>query len=856
MAVELYMQINHTNCIDSKKNKPAVLWHVKLFSPLVISLFALSTFAQKTAIVTGKILNEDDKPLAGVTISILNSFQKTTSNDSGFFSISLPVNKPVALLFTYTGYATIQKNFNLNDKEKESINIKLSPQINKLNDVVVKDETQRQQSGLININPENALINPSPLNNIESLIKIFVGSNNELTSQYSVRGGSYDENLIYVNDFEIYKPYLVQSGQQEGLSFINPELTSNIKFFNGGFQSKYGDKLSSVLDVAYKTPAINGGSIYLGLLEQGLHLEGVLDKKKVTYLIGIRNRSNKNLLSSQSTQGNYIPSSSDLQALITWQAAKKLRLEAFTNLSSTKFSFLPTEDQLTSSVFSPIFSGSIGLDIFFNGQEKDEYATHFAGLTAVHQINKKLQLKWMMSYYNDEEKQNEDISGTYIFGERNFDNGSNGAITNPLGTGVDQNYTRNKLNIDVYSLQHKGTFNTGRNYFQWGNTIDFQKINSHIHAFEYRDSAGYSLPYTPTASTVYSYSNNDTNFSVTRFSGYIQDNIQFKDSSNFTLQAGVRYNYNKLNNEFLISPRIGFSFKPKNWQKDILFKGAAGIYDQPPFYREMVRYDGSVNTNLKSQKSWQASFGLDYNFPLWNGPGHFTTEIYYKHLWDVVPYDVDNVEIKYYSKNIAKAYAVGIEARLFGNIVKDAESWVSLSLMRTRENISNDFFTTYLNAEGESITAQTQDKVIADSSINSVGWLRRPNDRLITLGMFFQDYLSTNKNIKVYLNLLYGSNLPYNIPGNVRYRNALTIDPYIRTDIGFSALLFDPEKQHRSHNPFGVFKSIWASIEIFNIIDRANTISYELVKDYDNDTYALPNRLTPRLLNFKIASSW
>lgn len=819
-------------------------------------MISIAVQAQKPATVSGKVLNEDDKPLAGVTVSVLNNFQKTTTNDTGFFSISLAANKPVALIFTYTGYSIAQKNFILSDGEKESIVIKLSPQVNKLNDVVVKDETQRQQSGLININPNNALVNPSPLNNIESLIKIFVGSNNELTSQYSVRGGSYDENLIYVNDFEIYKPFLVQSGQQEGLSFINPELTSNVKFYNGGFQAKYGDKLSSVLDVDYKKPTSNGGSVYLGLLEQGLHLEGTLDKKKITYLIGVRNRNNKNLVSGQSTKGNYIPSSSDIQALITWQLSNKLRLESFTNLSGTKFSFYPTEAQLTSSVFSPIFSGNIGLDIFFNGQEQDKYVTRFEGLTLIHQINSHGQSKWMLSYYNDHEEQNQDITGAYIFGERDFDNGSNGAITNPLGTGVDQNYDRNKLNIDVYSIQHKVSFNVGKNYFQLGNTIDFQNVSSHIHSFEYRDSAGYSLPYTPTASSVYSSSNDDTNFSVTRFSGYIQDNIQFKDSSDFTLQAGVRYNYNTLNKEFLISPRIGFSFKPKNWEKDVLFKGSAGVYDQPPFYREMVRFDGSINTKLKAQKSWQASLGLDYNFPLWNGPGRFTTEIYYKNLWDVDPYDVDNVQIKYYGENIAKAYAAGVEFRLFGNIVKDAESWISLELMRTKENLNNDFYTTYYNAEGETITPQTQDKIVADSITNAVGWLRRPNDRLITFGMFFQDYLSTNKNIKVYLNMLYGSNLPYNIPGSIRYRNALEIDPYIRADIGFSALLFDPEKQHRSHNPFRTFKSIWASMEVFNVIDRENTISYELIKDYNNYTYTLPNRLTPRLLNFKIAASW
>jgi len=542
--------------------------------------------------------------------------------------------------------------------------------------------------------------------------------------------------------------------------------------------------------------------------------------------------------------------------LITWQAAEKLRLEAFANLSGTKFTFFPAESQLTSSVFTAAFSGSIGLDIFYEGQEKDKYATHFTGLTAVQQLNTRLQFKWMMSYYNDNEEENRDISGAYLFGERNFDNGHSGSITNPLGSGIDQNYARNKLNIDVYSLSHTGSFSNGRNYFLWGNTIGLQKIDSHVHQFEYLDSAGYSLPYNSSELAVFYHANSDTNFSATRFSGYIEDNIQFKDSADFTLQAGIRYNYNTLNNEFLISPRIGFSFRPKSWQKDIILKGSAGIYDQPPFYREMVRYDGSINTKLKSQKSWQASFGFDYNFPIWNGPGRVTTEVYYKNMWDVVPYDVDNVQLHYYGQNMAKAYAAGIEVRLFGNVVKDAESWISLGIMQAKENLNNDFYTNYYNAEGELITVETEDKVVADSTVDEVGWLRRPNDRLITFGMFFQDYLSNNRNIKVYFSMLYGSNLPYNIPGSVRYRNALEIDPYLRADIGFSALLYDPEKQHRSHSPFRNFKGIWASLEIFNVVDRQNTISYQLVKDYNNNIYTLPNRLTPRLVNFKIAASW
>ncbi len=815
--------------------------------------------AQKRASVSGIVLSEDDKPLVGVSVQLLGSGKGTVSNDSGRFVISLDAGKPLALVFTFTGYKPVQRNFNLSSGEEEKVTVKLERFVGELKGVTVTDNRDRGQTGLINVDPTRALVNPSPLGNIESLIKVFVGSNNELTSQYSVRGGSYDENLVYVNDFEVFRPYLVRSGQQEGLSFINPELTSNVRFYNGGFQPKYGDKMSSVLDITYRKPAQFGGSAYVGLLEQGLHLEGTANKGKVTYLFGVRNRSNRNLLSSQETKGNYIPSSSDIQGLLTWQVAKKWSLEALGNFSGTKFTLFPEESKLTASVFSALYSQNVGVNINFSGREKDAYQTNFVGLTAINTVNKKLRLKWMLSYFEDDEKENQDITGAYIFGERDIDENSAsfGNITNPLGQGVYTNFSRNTLNIQVYNAQHKGYLTAGNHYLQWGNSIEQQKINDHQNDWRYNDSAGYSLPFQPNGDLVLSdVVKSDANFDITRFSGYLQDNIQFKDSADFTLQVGARYNYNTLNKEFLLSPRVSFSFKPKHWIKDIIWKGSLGVYNQPPFYRELRRYDGSINKELKAQKSWQATAGFDYNIKLFDRPARFTTDVYYKNMWDVDPYDIDNVRVRYYGNNNAKAYAYGIEGRLFGEVVKDAESWISLGIMRTRENLDNDSYTNYYNAAGEVITSSTPDKVVADSSANSVGWLRRPTDRLVTFGMFFQDYLSTNKNIKVYLNTLYGSNLPYNIPGNARYRNSLQIPSYIRVDIGFSALLLDAEKQRRSHSPFKDFKSIWLTLEVFNLIDRPNTISYLLIKDFQNNTFALPNRLTPRLVNVKLAVNW
>jgi hypothetical protein len=803
---------------------------------------------KKTAHVSGRVVDENEHPLANVSLVILGRRTGTVTSDSGTFRLQVPADKAFALVFSFTGYRTEQRNLLLSENEEEVIVIRMERGVGQLDPVVVTDQRQRREAGLIAVNPKHAINVPSPTGGIESLIKIFVGSNNELTSQYSVRGGNYDENLIYVNDFEVFRPYLVRSGQQEGLSFINPELARNVNFYNGGFQARYGDKMSSVLDIQYKKPRQFGGSAYISLLEQGLHLEGASRNGRFTYLLGVRNRSNRNLLSSQETQGNYVPSSGDLQALITWQINTKNNLELLGNFSQTKFTLIPEFSQLTSSVFSPYFSANLGLDIFFDGREVDRYRTNMAGLSLTQQLSRNLRLKWMVSRFENDERESVDITGAYLFGEREFDKSKPdfGLINNPLGAGLYQTFARNKLNIQVWNASHKGYLDKGRHFIQWGQSIEQQKINDKLHEWEYQDSAGYNLPYNPNAFEMTKLLNSKADLSITRLTGYVQDNIILNDTSDFTLQAGVRYNYNTLNKEWLISPRIGFSWKPSRWKRDVIFRGAAGMYNQPPFYRELRRYDGTVNEELKAQRSWQVVAGFDYNFRSRNLPFRITAEAYYKSMSRVVPYDIDNVRLRYFGENSARAYAAGLEMRLFGELVKDAESWVSFGIMRTRENLDND---SYYNYKLDSSNTPV------DSTLQQGGWFRRPTDRLLTFGMFLQDYLSTNKNFKVYLNFLYGSNLPYNIPGSVKYRNALVIEPYMRIDLGFSALLLDSEKsKRRSHSPFRNFENIWATLEVFNLIDRDNTISYLLIKDFSNTTFAMPNRLTPRLINLKLVA--
>ena len=824
-------------------------------------LLSILCFSQKkSAYVSGKVVDENENPLPNVSVTILGQSKGIVTNDSGYFRIKVTAEKAFAIVFTYAGRNAQQKNFLLNENEEENLTIRLEKGEKTLQEVVITDQRDRREVGLIRPNPKSVLNLPAAVTGVESLIKIFVGSNNELTSQYSVRGGSYDENLIYVNDFEIFRPYLVRSGQQEGLSSINPEMTKNISFYNGGFQAKYGDKMSSVLDIQYKKPKRFGGSAYVSVLEQGLEVEGTNKNSKFSYLLGVRNRSNRNLLSRQDTKGNYVPSSADFQALLNYQFNPKWQAELLSNISQTKFTLIPQSSQLTTSVFSPVFSATIGVDIDFEGREKDKYQTNMLGFSVTNQASKKLKLKWMASRFENDESENLDIIGSYLFGERDFDkrNPTYGLIVNPLGAGVYQNWARNTLNIENWNLSHKGNYDKGNHAIQWGLGYDKTKITDHLNEWEFQDSAGYALPYQPNLLRLNKVTKSDADLDINKFSGYLQDNILLGDSSHAaTLTAGVRFNYNSLNKEFLISPRLGASWKP-NWKKDIIFRAAAGAYDQPPFYRELRRYDGTVNTNLKAQKSWQGVLGFDYNFKGLNDrPMRWTTEMYYKSMRDVVPYDIDNVRIRYFGENNATAYAAGIEMRLHGELVPDAESWISLGIMKTNENIIGDHYYRYKNAAGDFITAQSTDQVIKDSVRFDVGALRRPTDRRITFGMYFSDYLATNKNFKVFLNLLYGSNMPYNIPNAVRYRNAAVIDPYIRCDIGFSALLMDDDRsKRRSHSPFRNFDNIWASLEVFNIIDRANTISYLFIKDFSNTTYLLPNRLTPRLVNFKIVARW
>ena len=831
--------------------KNAIIFTLMLF-------FTQSVSAQKSWVkIFGKVTDSLNRPIPFVVIGQekMNALHQTDS--LGKFEFNIINNDSTKLEFIKNGIYlpySWERYKPFTDSIFE-LNIKL--QFNKkfLAEVIIADDKEKRETGKISVDPKNALYIPSATGGVEALIKTMVGSNSELSSGYNVRGGNFDENLIYINDFEIFRPYLVSQGQQEGLSFINPELVKNIGFFNGGYGAKYGDKMSSILDIQYKKPNKLSGSAYLSLLEQGVSFEAINGNKNLGVLLAARNRNNQSVLASQATTGSYLPASSDFQSLIQWTVNPKLQIEALGIYSVSKFDFFPESVQKTAAVFSPLYSSNLGLDVYFEGAEKDKYSTSFIGISIIQKPNENLQYKWMISRLQDKEQEQFDIAGTYLFGERDFDNTSStyGEIVNPLGAGSYQEYARNKLNIDVWSVGNRGNIRLKKHHIFWGIQWDKTNISDQVQQFERKDSAGYTLPYIPGSLTLTKNIQSENKLEINKLNGFIYSNYKWDNKNGtITLQPGIRFQNNSLNREWLISPRILASFKPE-WKRDMVFRAAAGLYQQPPFYREFRKYDGTINKNILAQKSFQFTTGMDYLFTGINGRKYrLSTEAYYKRLWDVVPYDINNVKITYLGENNAKAYAKGIECRIFSELVKDAESWFSIGLMKTMEDIEGDSYQEYLNSNGEIINAQTVNQQVTDSVKRNIGYLRRPTDRLITLGLFLQDYLATNKNFKVHVNMIYGSNLPYNLPNNPKYRNALILDPYIRVDLGLSALLLSPKKNRRSLSPFRSVENIWISLEVFNLINRANTISYQMIQDFSKSTYAIPNKLTPRLLNLKL----
>jgi hypothetical protein len=799
---------------------------------------SLYTLAQSSAFVSGTVTDEKNHKLELVTIAIEGTTIGTTSDADGKYKLGIAPADTISLVFSYSGYQTVKQVISLTSGEERTINIKLKKTSRELTTVTVKGD-RSNEAGNIKLDPTKAAMLPTVGfgSAIEAMIKTFVGSNNELTSQYAVRGGNYDENLVYVNDFEIYRPFLTRSGQQEGMSFVNADLVSGVNFSVGGFQSKYGDKMSSVLDVTYKRPKEFGGRVMASMLGASIALEGASKNQKLTYLVGLRHKSNQYLLKAQPTKGIYNPSFTDAQALINYKFNSKWEIEAIGNYARNRFNFIPEEATSSFGVINKAYQ----LRVFYNGSEIDQFDSRFGGLSTTFRPNDKLKLKLLASGFQTNEKETYDISGEYLLGELETDLGKQnfGQVKTYLGTGIIHNYARNYLKVNVANFAHRGSYDARLHFLQWGLDANITNIEDKLYEWERRDSAGYTQPYYNNKLELTRFYRSGSTFNYMRYSGFLQDNFRFTDSSSFTISIGLRFNYSTLNNEILFSPRTQLSYKPRRWKNDFIFKLAGGLYQQPPFYREMRDLNGTVNQNLKAQKSYHILFGTDYNFKGWNRPFKLTTELYYKGLWDIVPYEYDNVRIRYFGQNNAVGYAYGAEVRLYGDIVKDATSWVSVGVMKSMEDVTNDVIV-YKGAAG------------TDSATKTPGYIPRPTDQRFMLGMYFEDYFPKWKNFKMHLNLLYASGLPFGPPDNKRYGDTLRLPDYKRVDIGFSALLVNGEK-HAKSKVWGSINNAWLSLEVFNLLGIQNTLSYTWIQDQTSGkTYAVPNRLTSRLINVKL----
>lgn len=850
--------------------------HIRLLSlfrvfitGLVIIITSSLASAQEFGEIFGVITDDQSNPVPLANISISGQPGGTISKMDGRYQLKVPANKEVIVVFSYVGYNTSYIKIRIKSGERKEVNRKLTTSSSELPTFVITDERIRTTT-LTPLDPKLATTIPSPGGGLEALIKTFAGvsSNNELSSQYSVRGGNYDENLVYVNDVEIYKPFLVRSGQQEGLSFLNSDLVSSILFSAGGFDARYGDKMSSVLDIRYKRPTITTGSVSASLLGASLHLEGSSKDRRLMYLVGLRHKRNQYLLKTLETKGNYKPSFTDLQGMVIYEVNPKLEFSAFGNYAANQYQIIP-ESRETS--FGTI-NEALQLKVYFDGSETDRFVNYMGAFTTHYKPTEKLSLKLIFSSFQTIESETFDILGQYWIGNLETDQtkegfgelvGNFGQLIEDKGIGSYLMHARNYLDARVSSVEHRGIYTRPLSTMLWGVKYQIEQVNDRLNEWTLNDSAGFTLP---TAQGIPGEVGNQSDIILSdrvkttitlnssRISGFVQNSWELGNESGvWNITAGIRANYWDVNEQILISPRGGVSYKP-DWSKDMVFRFSSGLFYQPPFYRELRDRNGVLNRDLKAQSSIHFVTGMDYNFKAWNRPFKLTAEGYYKILQNLVPYDVDNVRIRYYATNSAHGYATGIDMKVNGEFVKGIESWASLSFMQTKEDLDNDNYYDYYNDEGvRIIPGFTANDIPADSVLIKKGYIPRPTDQRLTFSLFFQDYLPKNPTYKMHLALVFGTGLPYSPPGSTRSRNMQRMPSYRRVDIGFSKQLLGASRysETETRDKLKFITDAWVSLEVLNLLQVNNTISYIWVRDVNNRQYAVPNYLTPRQINLK-----
>ena len=832
------------------------------FILIVLLLLSFAAKAQQlpTATVYGKVTDEQGHPIEMVNVVVPDLLVGYTTNSRGYYELSLLSDSTWTIHFSFIGYEHKEEVVRLKKGEKRKLDMVLHSTATILPDAVISDRAV-EASSLTRLNPKQATLLPTMGGGVETLIKTLPGvvSNNELSSQYRVRGGNFDENLIYVNGIEIYRPFLVGSGQQEGLSFINSQLVNNIEFSAGGFAAEYGDKMSSVLDVTYKTPREFGASLSLSLLGAEAHVEGATKNEKFSYLVGARYKNTALALGMMNTKGDYRPNFTDAQALLNYKFNDKWSLSLLGYFSKNRYMFIPQNAKInTGTIDIPL-----QINVFFDGQEIDDYTTGLGALTLMYKPNKDLNLRWIASAYSTYETETFDLQEQYFFGIRNTSVGTEsfGEVIENHEVGTQTKHARNRFYAQVYNLDHKGLYSMDKCLLKWGLRFQHQEIDDVVDEWQMMDSAGYSLPHVPDVIGGYPVvlpeigvdfvhkANN--RLSLNNLDGFVQNtwNLPIKDKGELVVTGGIRANYWGYNKKVYVSPRAGIAYKSNNEKNETVFRLSGGVYNQTPFYREIRNRDGSLFKDAKAQRSYQIVAGNDFKFHLWNRPFILTTEAYFKWFTHVIPYDIDNVRIRYYADQSARAYATGLDLKINGEFVKGVDSWASLSFMQTKEDIRGDYYLVDANGKRLPFYNHTDDQV-ADTI--ALGWHARPSNQLVNFSLFFQDHIPFAPTWRVNLTLTFGVGLPYNSDNSDFYEPSGHYPAYRRVDIGFSKQLISEASSFRKGNPLRYVKNMFISVDVFNLLNIPNTISYTWVKYIDNRYYGVNNYLTPRYINVKL----
>ncbi|MDN5202412.1 TonB-dependent receptor [Fulvivirgaceae bacterium BMA10] len=788
---------------------------------VILFILPFQSLAQTSSItIKGVIKDEAGAVLEGVNIRLDSISRGTTSNTQGYFELKVSYHNPVILKFSHVRYKDIERTYQVSENEVLDIQISMELDTKVLQQVEISadsDPALREQVSVTRIDPQAARILPSPFGEFNKVLSSLPGvvSNNELSSAYSVRGGNFDENLVYVNDIQIYRPFLVRAGQQEGLSFVNPDLVDNIEFSAGGWQPKYGDKLSSSLNITYKKPEAQAGSATVGLLGGAVHFEGATNNQRVNYIFGARHKSAQYLLNTLETDGEYRPRFTDIQSYINLDLSKekdsKTELGILFSYARNRYRVFPENRETTFGTFNRVFR----LFVAFDGREILQYDTYQGGLKLSHRFNNKFSSDLIVSGMSSSEREYFDIEGGYRLCDVNNNPGSfnfNQCVAD-RGIGTNYSYGRNKLEADIINIENRNAYKIDlNNRLEFGFGYSRQIIEDELNEYAFIDSADFV--------TVTDNLRTDISLKSNQYTGYVQNTTYLNERQTLTL--GARINYFDLNDQLLISPRLQYSFRPY-WKRDVILKAAIGVYQQPPFYRELRDFEGRLNKSLKAQRSVHAIIGLDQNFKLWNRDFKFISEAYYKKLDNVVPYDVDNVRIRYYANNDAEAYAFGMDFRVSGEFIPGTQSWFSLGVLSTKEDLEAD------------------DK----------GYVRRPSDQRINLGIFFQDHLPNDPSVRVNVSVLVGTGLPFGPPRDINQRNIFIGRTYRRVDLGFSKIISFQEKDKQSY-----LRSLWIGLDVLNLLGVENTISYLWVRDVNNNEFGVPNSLTQRFFNLKVVANF